>query len=270
MATRILLLGAHGKVSLLMTPKLVARNWNLTSVIRNPDQLSDILDAGKNGPGKVDVLVESIEDVKSEADAKRILDQVKPDWVVWSAGAGGKGGTGRTNAIDRDAAIYFIRSSIATPSISKFLLVSALSVRRGRPSWFDDESYALMQKINTEIMPGYFKAKLAADETLTVLGEERVKTDGKGKFSYIILRPGALTDDKETGLITLGKTPAKGSVTRADVADVAVRLLETEGACGWFDLLGGKEPTAEAVAKVVKEGINSMQGEDISVMKSNI
>lgn len=86
MATRILLLGGHGKVSLLMTPKLLARSWNLTSVIRNPDQKNDILDAGKNGPGKVDVLVESIEDVKSDADAKRILDQVKPDWVVWSAG----------------------------------------------------------------------------------------------------------------------------------------------------------------------------------------
>jgi len=253
-----------------MTPKLLARSWNLTSVIRNPDQKNDILDAGKNGPGKVDVLVESIEDVKSEADAKRILDQVKPDWVVWSAGAGGKGGPDRTNAIDRDAAIHFIRSSIATPSISKFLLVSALSIRRGRASWFDDDSYDSMQKINTEVMPSYFKAKLAADETLTVLGEERVKKEGKDKFSYIILRPGALTDDPETGLISLGKTPARGSVTRADVADVAARLLETEGAYGWFDLLGGNEPVVEAVARVMREGINSMEGEDISVMKSNM
>ena len=86
MTPRILLLGGHGKVSLLMTPKLVARSWNLTSVIRDPAQKPDILEAGKNGPGKVDVLVESIEDVKSESDAKRILDLAKPDWVVWSAG----------------------------------------------------------------------------------------------------------------------------------------------------------------------------------------
>lgn len=190
--------------------------------------------------------------------------------VIGTIGAGGKGGADRTNAIDRDAAIHFIRSSIATPSVSKFLLVSALSIRRGRASWFDDDSYALMQKVNTEIMPAYYKAKLAADETLTVLGEERVKKDGKGKFSYIILRPGQLTDDAETGLVNLGKTPARGSVTRADVADVAARLLETEGACGWFDLLGGKEPVADAVARVVKEGINSMEGEDIAVMKSNM
>jgi dTDP-4-dehydrorhamnose reductase len=85
-STRILLLGGHGKVSLLMTPKLVARSWHVTSVIRNAEQTAAILDAGKAGPGTVDVLVESLEDVKSDADAQRILDQVKPDWVVWSAG----------------------------------------------------------------------------------------------------------------------------------------------------------------------------------------
>lgn len=83
---RILLLGGHGKVSLLMTPKLLARSWNVTSLIRNPDQEAEILEIGKNGPGKLDVLVDSLGDVKSDKDAKRILDQVKPDWVIWSAG----------------------------------------------------------------------------------------------------------------------------------------------------------------------------------------
>lgn len=82
----ILLLGGHGKVSLFLTPLLVARSHNLTSVIRNSDQKSAILEAGKNGPGKIDVLVESLDDIKSESDAKRILDIVKPDWVIWSAG----------------------------------------------------------------------------------------------------------------------------------------------------------------------------------------
>jgi nucleoside-diphosphate-sugar epimerase len=83
---RILLLGGHGKVSLLMTPKLVARSWNVVSMIRNPDQRDEILEAGRGGPGKIEVLIESLEDVKSDGDAKRILDLVKPDWVVWSAG----------------------------------------------------------------------------------------------------------------------------------------------------------------------------------------
>jgi hypothetical protein len=181
-----------------------------------------------------------------------------------SIGAGGKGGATRTYAIDRDACIHFIRSSIATPSIKKFLLISALSIRRGRAAWFDDDSYALMQRVNTEIMPDYFKAKLAADEALTVLGEER------NDFKYIILRPGQLTDGKEIGKIALGRTKARGQVTRADVADVAARLLEVEGAKGWFDLLDGDEPSEEAVQRVVKEGINSIDGEDIGVMKANL
>lgn len=84
---RILLLGGHGKVSLLMTPKILARSWDLTSVIRDPSQKDEILEAGKKGPGKVDVLVASLEDVKSEGDAREILERVKPQWVVWSAGS---------------------------------------------------------------------------------------------------------------------------------------------------------------------------------------
>jgi len=247
-----------------MTPKILSRSWNLTSIIRNPDQKSDILEAGKNGPGKLDVLVESIEDVKSDDDAKKILDKVKPDWVIWSAGAGGKGGPSRTNAIDRDACIHFIHSSIATPSITKFLLVSALSIRRGRASWFDDDDYALMLKVNTEVMPAYYKAKLAADEVLTVLGEER-----KG-FGYISLRPGTLTDEPETGKVVLGRTKARGSVSRGDVAEVAVRLLEREGVKGWFDLLGGEQDVRSEVERVLKEGVDSREGESLEVMKANI
>lgn len=83
---RILLLGGHGKVSLLLTPKLVSRSWDVISVIRNPAQKAAILEAGKNGPGKIEVLVESLEDVKSEHDARKILEKAKPDWVIWSAG----------------------------------------------------------------------------------------------------------------------------------------------------------------------------------------
>jgi hypothetical protein len=46
------------------------------------------LGAGK--PGKLNVLVESLEEVKSEADAKGVIEKAgksdNVDWVVWSAG----------------------------------------------------------------------------------------------------------------------------------------------------------------------------------------
>ncbi|KAE8440946.1 hypothetical protein EG329_006185 [Mollisiaceae sp. DMI_Dod_QoI] len=262
----ILLLGGHGKVSLLMTPKLLSRSWNVTSIIRNPDHKPEILSAGKNGPGKIDVLVESLEDVKSQADAQKILDKVNPDTVIWSAGAGGKGGPERTMAIDRDACIHFIRSSIATKGVTKFLVISALNERRNRAPWFDDESYALMNKMNTEVMPTYYKAKLAADDVLTVEGMERNKKDG---FGWISLRPGMLSDDPETGKVSFGKTRARGGVSRADVAEVGVRLLERDGVSGWFDLLGGEEEVGAAIDRVLKEKVDSMEGEDLEEMKKS-
>ncbi len=87
---RILLLGGHGKVSLLMTPRLLSRGWSVTSLIRDPAQESDIKNAGSSATGsdigKLDVLVDSLEDVATHFDAKRVLDKVNPDWIVWSAG----------------------------------------------------------------------------------------------------------------------------------------------------------------------------------------
>lgn len=265
----ILLLGGHGKVSLLLTRKIIARSWSLTSVIRDPKQKDDILAAAGDGPGKVDVLVESLDDVKSESDAKRILELVKPSWVVWSAGAGGKGGVSRTNAIDRDAASYFIRASIATPSITKFLIISAIASRRKpAPWWTSQADKDMFDKQKTEVLPDYYKAKIVADETLTVLGEER-----KG-FEYIVLRPGALIDDDETGRIVLGKTGISAKVTRGDVAEVAAALLEKDGVKGWFDLVGAESgeggSVVDEVDRVINEGVNAREGEDFEEAKKSV
>jgi nucleoside-diphosphate-sugar epimerase len=86
MAHNILLIGGHGKIAQLLTPLLLARSWNVTSMIRSPDQTATIEKLGQGQPGKLSVLVSSVEDVQTEGDAQKILDQVKPDWVVWSAG----------------------------------------------------------------------------------------------------------------------------------------------------------------------------------------
>ncbi|KAG4029071.1 hypothetical protein MFRU_017g00110 [Monilinia fructicola] len=267
-APRILLLGGHGKVSLHITPKILSRSWNLISVVRNPDHKQDILNAAekapKEGRGNVEVLVESIENVKSEGDAKSILERVKADWVVWCAGAGGKGGKERTYAIDQNACIHFIRASISTPSISKFLLLSALLSRRSRAPWWSDEDWKYIQKVNTEILPDYYKAKLAADQALVVLGSERKD------WTWIDLRPGTLSDDEETGKISLGKTNGQANVTRGDVAEVAVRLLGKEGLkSGYFDLLNGDDEIGAAVDKVVTEGVDARDGEEFEDLKGS-
>jgi dTDP-4-dehydrorhamnose reductase len=86
MTHHILLIGGHGRVSQLLTPLLLSRSWDVTSLIRSADQAPTIEKLGQGQPGKLNVLVHSIEDVKTEEDARSVLDMVKPDWVVWSAG----------------------------------------------------------------------------------------------------------------------------------------------------------------------------------------
>lgn len=83
---QVLLLGGHGKVALHLTPLLLNRAWNVTSVVRNPDHESEILALGQGRKGKLNVLISSLEDVKSVSDAQKILNTVTPDYVVWSAG----------------------------------------------------------------------------------------------------------------------------------------------------------------------------------------
>ena len=82
----VLLLGGHGKIALKLTPLLLAKKWNVTSVVRNPDHEQEILQLGQGQPGQVKVLVASLDDVNSTAKASEVLDQVNPDIVVWSAG----------------------------------------------------------------------------------------------------------------------------------------------------------------------------------------
>ncbi len=88
----MLLLGGHGKVAQLLTPMLLRRGWDVTSVIRSAEQVSAIERLSDKQGGKLTVLVRSLEEVKSEAAAKGVLDDVVAkglDYVVWSAGRAG-------------------------------------------------------------------------------------------------------------------------------------------------------------------------------------
>ncbi|KIW99409.1 uncharacterized protein Z518_11397 [Rhinocladiella mackenziei CBS 650.93] len=261
-ATRVLVLGGHGKVSLLLQPMLLAKGWNITSVVRNPDHEAEILALGKDQPGKIEVLVDSLDDVKHESQARQVLNKVKPDIVVWSAGAGGKGGPSRTHAVDMVAAKAYISASLAMPSVSKFLLVSYIASRRGYPPWWTAEDKQAADHVNTKVLPHYFQAKVEADEHLEALAKKRLDS-GDAAFQAIDLRPGTLTDSPGTGRVSLGKTSSRGSVPRADVAAVAAALLSRKDTRGWFDLLEGHSNISEAIDELVKNGHDGLAGEDL-------
>src|SRR5262245_25368724 len=178
-------------------------------------------------------------------------------------------------AIDHDAAISFTKASIHTPSIKKFLTVSYISSRRNRPSWWTDKDWESAQRVNNEILPTYYKAKVAADEVLTVLAKERFDNEAKEglpekeRFCGISLRPGTLTAEKAGGVM-MGKITCQGKISRATVAEAVVATLDTDGAKGWIDMLDGSEEVDAAVKRLVKEGIDSVDGENFDGMKERV
>ncbi|EMD95411.1 hypothetical protein COCC4DRAFT_54938 [Bipolaris maydis ATCC 48331] len=275
MTHNVLLIGGHGKVAQLLTPLLLAKSWNVTSMIRTASQQPAIEKLGQGQPGKLSVLVSNVADVQDEKKAKTILDQVKPDWVVWSAGAGGKGGAEMTFAIDRDAAIAFTKASIHTSSVKKFLNVSYIASRRGRAPWWNDEDWNSAQKVNNEVLPNYYKAKVAADEVLTVLSNERLAKEEKEgvpaneRFCGISLRPGTLTEEP-AGKVKMGRVGVGEKVSRATVAEVIVRVLEKDGLKGWLDFVDGTDDIDGALEKFVKEKQDSVEGEDLGEMRARV
>lgn len=179
-----------------------------------------------------------------------------------SVGAGGKGGPSRTKAVDEIAAKAYISAALATPSVSKFLIVSYIASRKGYPPWWSEEDKKAADHVNQVVLPHYYKAKVEADEHLEALAKKRLDSGDK-TFQAINLRPGTLTDAPGTGKVSLGKTAARGNVPREDVARVAAALLSRNDTRGWFDLLEGKDDIESAIDELVRSGHNGLEGEDL-------
>jgi hypothetical protein len=94
---------------------------------------------------------------------------------------------------------------------------------------------------------------------------EDVKTEEHAKQIIGQVKPDYVTDDGPSGRVWPGKTGAGGKVARADVADVAVRMLERDDTRGWYDLLSGSEDVGTAVERLVSEKVNCVEGEDVDV-----
>ena len=230
-------------------------------MIRNPDQKPTITALSKDRPGHLDVLISDISSVKSEPDAQSIIDRVAPTYIVFSAGAGGKGGAERTFAIDRDACIAFARAAAATKTVTKFLVVSYIGSRKAPAPWWSKEDTKAMEETNNGALKNYHVAKLAADQAITALGKKR----GEG-FAAISLRPGTLTDEEGEGKVVVGKTGSRGPVRRGDVARVAAEVLERVDKSIWLDFYQGGETITDAVGKAVSEGVDCVEGEDVAAM----
>jgi uncharacterized protein YbjT (DUF2867 family) len=140
------------------------------------------------------------------------------DAVVFAAGAGPGSGPERKRTVDYGAAVKLMDAGIR-----RYVMVSAIAA--GRPEEW------------SEAMRPYYEAKAEADHRLEDSG-----------LDYTIVRPGGLTDDPGTGLVTVGTDLERGEIPRDDVAAVLLAVLETPGSVGkTFELVAGDTAIDEAV-----------------------
>ncbi|GAA5835785.1 hypothetical protein JCM11251_007425 [Rhodosporidiobolus azoricus] len=242
---RIAVVGGHGKIALHFA-RLAAPSYHLTSLVRSEDHYDDIQSRGAS-PHLL-----SLEEASVEQLAEVFKDK---DGVLFSAGAGGKGGKERTKAVDEDGAIKVFDAIESLPEPRpKLILVGAIDTRdmsKPPPSYYSKEDIEASKK-GHEAIPTYYDAKLAADRSL----------HKRTTFPWIVLRPGALKDDWPTGKIKLGRTGPQGSVTREDVAATLLALfkLPREAGSGLaLDLVQNVESEVEieqAVKEAVEKGVS--------------
>lgn len=216
---KVILIGGHGKVALLLAPLLKAEEWDVTAVIRNPAHIDDVA-----ATGAVPVLLDVV--TSSPAELAELF--TGHDAVIWAAGAGG-GSPERTYAVDRDAAIACIDAA-ADADVQRFLMVSYLGAGLDHGVPPENSFFA------------YAEAKAAADAHLRA-----------SSLAWTILGPGALTLDARTGRIN--PTPAvdraqgePGNTSRANTALVVAAALDhPETIMRTLEFSDGQVPIDEAL-----------------------
>jgi uncharacterized protein YbjT (DUF2867 family) len=210
----IVIAGGHGKIALRMARLLSARGDQVRSIIRNPGHA-----AGVRGAGAEPVLAD-MEALDSLAEFVE-----GGDAVVFAAGAGPGSGPERKRTVDLGAAVKLLDAARAT-GVPRYLMVSTIGA--GDPA------------AGSEAMRPYLEAKAQADAALSASDRD-----------WTIVRPGALTDDPGTGLVSVGHDESGGKVTRDDVAAVLVGCLDDPRTVHkTFVLLQGETPIAEALASL--------------------
>jgi uncharacterized protein YbjT (DUF2867 family) len=210
---RVAIGGGHGKIALRLTRLLTERGDEVRSLIRKPEHEGDIREAG--GEPVICDLENATDDEVAEA-----VGQV--DAIVFAAGAGAGSGPERKWTVDYGGAAKLIAAAKAN-GIDRYAIVSSMGAD---PDAAGDDTFAV-----------YLRAKGKADEELKASG-----------LDYTICRPGRLTDDPGTGMVSAGEHVDRGQIPRDDVAAVLAAVLDTPSTIGkTFEVVSGKTPIEEAV-----------------------
>ena len=217
--SKVFIVGGSGHVGRHLAKQLVARGHEAWSMHRDPTQAETLKSIGATPVlgDLVKLSAQELADLMSGCDA-----------VVFSAGAGGKGGKEMTNAIDGKGLELSVDAA-QQAGIQRFLLVSA----------FPEASRG---KNVSETFENYMAVKKQADVHLSA-------TD----LDWVILRPGVLLDDAGTQQVHTGLAIPYGEIPREDVAATLLEIIERPTVNkAIIELTKGEQPVAEAVAKFAK------------------
>jgi nucleoside-diphosphate-sugar epimerase len=209
----VVIAGGHGKVARHLERILADAGHRVTALIRKRDHDSDVREAGAEP---------LMCDLEQEDDLAHCIEGA--DAVVFAAGAGPGSGPERKRTVDLGGAVKLIDAARRT-GVRRYVMISSIGA--------EDPS------AGPEPMRPYLEAKAEADRRLAESG-----------LDWTIVRPGSLTDDLGTGLVTVTEdVSARGQVPREDVARVLAAVLGTPSTIGkTFVVIAGETPVDEAVA----------------------
>lgn len=211
---RIVIAGGHGKIALRLERLLSAAGHVPVGLVRSSAHVGDLAAAG------AEAVVLDLEN----AGVDELAEVVEgADAVVFAAGAGPGSGAARKLTVDQQAAVSLADAASVTGA-RRYVMVSAMRVDDADP-------------MSDDVFQVYLRAKAAADADL------------RGRdLDWTIVRPGRLTDDAGTGLVSLGDEVAYGEISRDDVAAVLHGVLDDPSTVRkQFAAVGGDTPVAAAL-----------------------
>lgn len=212
---KILVIGANGKVGRILTQKLNdSPKFVPTAGVRKEEQKAFFEEMGVGG-----LLIDL------EGTVDELADKIKGiDAIVFSAGSGSKTGDDMTLAIDLDGAVKAMQA-VEKVGVKRFVMISAIHADT-RSEW------------KTSGINGYYIAKHYADWILQ-----------RSTLDYTILRPGRLLDEAGRGKLTTENPESQKGVTREDVADLILEVLEHDNSIGKIITFNEGDTTIKEVVR---------------------
>lgn len=212
--SKVFIVGGSGQIARHLAKQLNQQGHTSLSLYRQAEQAEE-LEALGSTPVHGDLLtleVGQLAELMTGCDV-----------VVFSAGAGGKGGPEMTNAID-GRGLELSVAAAQQAGIKRFILVSAFpEAGRGTATSEQFENYMLVKK----------------------LSDVHLSTSD---LSWVILRPGTLINSPGTGTVRAGLAIPYDTVAREDVASALLAIIEKPSINRVIiELTQGDTPVADAI-----------------------